>query len=64
MDFIYIFLYGSEWEDVVIFLSKEEAIKESIKHPNNRVEIFTKTNTSGYRPTYNYYKNGEYIQNS
>jgi hypothetical protein len=64
MDFIYIFLYGSEWEDIVIFLSKEEAIKESIKHPNNRVEIFSKTNTSGYRPTYNYYKNGEYIQNS
>ncbi len=64
MDFIYIFLYGSEWEDVVIFLSKEEAIKESIKHPNHRVEIFSKTNTSGYKPTYNYYKNGEYIQNS
>ena len=64
MDFIYIFLYGSEWEDVVIFLSEEEAIRESIKHPNHRVEIFSKTNTSGYRPTYHYYKNGEYIQNS
>jgi hypothetical protein len=64
MDFIYIFLYGSEWEDVVIFLSEEEAIRESINHPNHRVEIFSKTNTSGYRPTYNYYKNGEYIQNS
>lgn len=64
MDFIYIFLYGSEWEDVVIFLSKEEAIKESIMHPNHRVEIFSRTSTSGYRPTYNYYKNGEYIQNS
>jgi hypothetical protein len=64
MDFIYIFLYGSEWEDVVIFLSEEEAIRESIKHPNHRVEIFSKTNSSGYRPTYNYYKNGEYIKNS
>ena len=64
MDFIYIFLYGSEWEDVVVFLSEEEAIRESINHPNHRVEIFSKTNTSGYRPTYNYYKNGEYIQNS
>ena len=64
MDFIYIFLYGSEWEDVVIYLSEEEAIRESINHPNHRVEIFSKTNTSGYRPTYNYYKNGEYIQNS
>ena len=64
MDFVYVFLYGSEWEDVVIFLSEEEAIRESIKHPNQRVEIFSKTNTSGYTPTYNYYKNGEYIQNS
>ena len=64
MDFVYVFLYGSEWEDVVIFLSEEEAIRESIKHPNQRVEIFSKTNISGYRLTYNYYKNGEYIQNS
>ena len=64
MNFIYVFLYGHEWEDIVIFLSEEEAIRESIKHPNQRVEIFSKTNKSGYTPTYNYYKNGEYIQNS
>jgi hypothetical protein len=64
MNFIYVFLYGHEWEDIVIFLSEEEAIRESIKHPNQRVEIFSKTNTSGYTPTYNYYQNGEYIQNS
>jgi hypothetical protein len=63
MEFVYVFLYGCEWEDVVIFLSKEEAIEESIKHPNNIIEIFGKT-TTGYTPTYNYYKNGEFIQNS
>jgi hypothetical protein len=60
MEFIYVYTYGDEWEDMVIFLSKEEAIQKSIKCPDNRVEIFSKTNT-GYRPTYNYYKNGEYI---
>jgi hypothetical protein len=64
MDFVYLFVLGSEWEDVIVFLSKEEAIQESIKFPNNRVEIFSKTNTSGYRPTYNYYQNGELIAKS
>ena len=62
MDFVYVFVYGSEWEDIIIFLSKEEAISESIKRPNARVEIFSKNNKSGYTPTYNYYKNGELIQ--
>jgi len=64
MDFVYLLLYGSEWEDIVILLSKEDAINESIKHPQARVEIFSKNNNSGYIPTYNYYKNGELIQNS
>jgi hypothetical protein len=64
MDFVYVFLAGSEWEDIIIFLSKEEAIKKSRNYPNNRIEIFSKTNTSGYEPTYNYYQNGELIQAS
>jgi hypothetical protein len=64
MDFVYVLLFGSEREDVIILLSKEDAINESIKHPNARVEIFSKDNTIGYTPTYNYYKNGELIQNS
>jgi hypothetical protein len=64
MDFIYVFIYGSEWEDIVILLSNEDAINESIKFPNARVEIFSKNNKLGYTPTYNYYKNGELIQNS
>jgi len=63
-DLIYVFIYGSEWEDIIILLSKEDAILESIKHPNDRVEIFSKNNIpTGYTPTYNYYKNGEFIQN-
>jgi len=61
MEFVYVFLYGGEWEDVVIFLTKEEAISQSIKYPNYRVEIFGKTDKPGYTPTYSYYKNGELI---
>ena len=62
MDFVYI-LIGDEWEDLIVYLSIEEAIKESINHPNSRVEIFSKNDNSGYTPTYNYYKNGNYVMN-
>ncbi len=66
MDFVYLLLFGSgnEWEDMIILLSKEDAINESIKHPTARVEIFSKNNTPGYTPTYNYYRNGQLIQAS
>jgi hypothetical protein len=66
MEFVYLLLgeSGSEWEDMIVFLSKEEAINQSIQYPNHRVEIFSKTNTSGYRATYRYYKNGELFENS
>jgi hypothetical protein len=57
MEFLYVLVYGSEWEDIVILNLNEDPIKESIKHPKVRVEIFSKTD-SGYRPIYNYYKNG------
>jgi len=57
MDFVFALLYGTEWEDMIILLSEEDAKNESIKHPNFRVEIFSKTKV-GYTPTYNYYKNG------
>ena len=63
-EFVYLFTFGGEWEDSIIILSKEEAIKQSIDYPNNRVEIFSKINTSRYLPTYNYYKNGILIQNT
>lgn len=65
MEFVYVLLLGSEWEDIVILLSREDAINESIKYPNARVEIFSKKNKlEEYTPTYNYYKNGELIQQS
>ena len=62
MEFVYILIGdGDEWEDIVVYLTIEEAIKESINHPNHRVEIFSKSNKSGYTPTYNYYKQGNYF---
>jgi hypothetical protein len=66
MEFVYMLLFGkgSEWEDIIILLSKEEAINESIKYPNARVEIFSKNDALGYTPTYNYYRNGNLVQAS
>jgi hypothetical protein len=59
MDFIYMLVGdGYEWEDARIYLSKEEAVKASIKYPMLRVEIFGKSEILGYIPTYNYYQNG------
>lgn len=63
MDFVFALLYGTEWEDMIILLSEEDAINESIKYPNFKVEIFSKTKV-GYTPTYNYYKNGILVENS
>jgi len=63
MEFVYVFLDINNWEDMIIFLSKEDAINESKKYPKARVEIFTITDESGYTPTYNFYKNGELIEN-
>lgn len=58
MNFVYVLLTGSEWEDMTILLSEEDAISESKRCPNARVEIFCKNDKLGYTPTYNYYKNG------
>jgi len=68
-EYVYVFIYGMDWEDTVIILSKEDAIETSKKYPNSRVEIFSKSknvekgliNTLGYTATYNYYKNGELV---
>jgi hypothetical protein len=46
---------------MVLFSSLEEAIKISIKYPEQRIEIFSKSDNAGYIPTYNYYKNGVYF---
>ena len=64
MDFVYVLHNGSEWEDIVILLSKEDAVNESITYPNARVEIFSKNNKLRFTPTYNYYKNGILVKNS
>ena len=51
---------GSDWEDIIIFLTQDQAINESIKRPYYRVEIFRKNpDSNGYLPTYNYYKDGK-----
>jgi hypothetical protein len=61
MEFVYVFtIDGSEWEDLIIYLSKEEAIEKSKKFPNVRLDIYRKC-TDGYRPSYMYYLNGELI---
>ena len=54
MEVIYVLVSeGCEWEDIVVFLTEENAIKMSIKYPNSRVEVFSKKDdTSGYTPTY------------
>jgi hypothetical protein len=64
MEFVYVFTVdGAEWEDLVIYLSKEEAIAKSKKHPNVRLDIYKKS-ADGYRPTYNYYLNGLLVESS
>ena len=61
---LYVFtLDGAEWEDLVIYLSLEEAIVKSKKHPKVRLDIYNKT-PDGYRPSYKYYLNGELVDNS
>ena len=48
MDFVYVLVNGGEWEDIIIFLSEEDAIKVSIANPTRRIEIFSKTDKPGY----------------
>jgi len=63
MEKIFVLVKSSEWEDIVIFLSQEEAIQSSIKFPRYHVEIFEKRNElPGFEPSYSYYKNGEYYK--
>ena len=61
---LYVFTVdGAEWEDLVIYLSEEEAIAKSKKHPKVRLDIYKKTE-DGYRPSYRYYLNGELVDAS
>ena len=65
-EFLYMLLPNSaEWEDMILILTKEEAIEASNKYPKRRVEIFAREeNKLGYHPTYKYYKNGILIDGS
>jgi hypothetical protein len=59
---VYVFVVdGGEWEDIVVYTSREDAIKKSKKHPGIRVEIFTLEHDGGYRPSYSHFLNGELI---
>lgn len=60
---VYLFVVdGAEWEDIVVYISKEEAIAKSLKHPKIRLEIFKKEEDGGYRPTYSYFMNGRLVE--
>lgn len=63
---VYLFVVdGAEWEDIVVFTSKESAIAKSLKHPKIRLEIFRTGDFGGfggYRPTYSHFLNGELIE--
>jgi hypothetical protein len=63
MDFIYMLVCdGDEWEDMIVYLTKEEAIEASKHYKNARVEVFRKSEKGGYFPSYNYFKNGNFVQ--
>jgi hypothetical protein len=49
--------------NIVIIMSKDIAIKESILHPKFIVEMFKKSGDEKYVTTNNYYRNGEFTQN-
>jgi hypothetical protein len=54
---------NSDKKGMKILTDKEDAIKESLNNPCDRVEIFNKLNNS-FLPTYNYIKNGQFINAS
>ena len=63
MDYIYVLVpAGADLEDIVIYLSKEEAIEKSKSWSKTAVEIFARHERGGYRPTYSYYLNGVYVE--
>lgn len=50
---------GCEWEDLIVFLDREEAVEASRRVPHARVEVFNKTAYEvGFRPTYTFIQNG------
>jgi hypothetical protein len=60
---VYLFVVdGAEWEDIVVYTSKEDAIAKSKRHPKIRLEIFSIGEDGGYRPTYSCFLNGQLIK--
>jgi hypothetical protein len=56
---------NNDWEDMIIYLTQQDAINSSITYPNIRIEIFGKNSDySGFSPTYNYYKHGKLYKSS
>jgi hypothetical protein len=52
----------AEWEDLVLFISEEDAIQASLQYKSRRVEIFEqKEGRPGFCPTYSYYKQGKLV---
>jgi hypothetical protein len=66
MDHVYLLVVdGAEWEDLVVYLTLDEALEASKKHPTVRVEVFSRTTEKGgLKPTYNYYLNGTLVSGS
>lgn len=63
MEFVYVFtVNGAEWEDLIIFVTKEEAIEKSKKFPKVRLDIFKRSPNGGFYPTYNYYLDGILVE--
>jgi hypothetical protein len=65
MNKLYMYLYNgcSEWEDMILFTSEEEAMNYSKENPDGRIEIFIKS-VKGYAPSYAYICNGVYHNGS
>ena len=64
MQYLFILIKNNSYKKgMKIFTDKEDAIKESLNNPRDRVDIFNKLNNS-FLPTYNYIKNGQFINAS
>jgi len=66
MDCIYVLITGSTFEDIEVFLNKEDAVQASIQYPRYRIEVFTKPHAEyglncGYTSAYRYYNKGELV---
>jgi hypothetical protein len=54
---------NAEWEDLILYKNKEDAIAASIKYYKNTIQIFKKKEGNGYEPSYLYYINGKLQSN-